>query len=266
MSVPRKARSWRQCLADDYEEEYGPLPNPVATFGSELVTAPSTPVLSSSIAKPDPPFISQLHDSIERIRPLSSPKRLQHVSRSDWRQDFSSSDSDEPDAAPWSLHAYAARLFDKASRKHALDGERMDGKPKARYTAKRPREQESMSTPPPNKLLRCDNNGQARAKQGLDRQRANYPPRSKICTHQSIRRQQLHSPPQTSSPTPPDNPDLTARQANVSTDRTTVLVVETSSSAESSTPPTRRRKHDLQQIRPHAPAASGPLESEMPPG
>ncbi|KAH7230273.1 hypothetical protein B0J15DRAFT_473152 [Fusarium solani] len=127
MNVPRKSRSWRQSLADDFEEEYGLLPDPVATFGSELVTAPPTPVLSSSIAGPDPLFIIQLHELIERV----GLRDQTHLELSQ-----GSSDSDEPDAAPCSLQAYATRLFERASRKRDQDGGLIDGMGDLRRPAK----------------------------------------------------------------------------------------------------------------------------------
>ncbi|KAH6982334.1 hypothetical protein BKA56DRAFT_656737 [Ilyonectria sp. MPI-CAGE-AT-0026] len=153
MGVPRKARSWRQCLADDYEEEYGPLPDPVATFGSELATAPPTPVLSSSIAEPDPLFINQLHDGIERIATSSSPTCLRTSSRV-WPHD-SSSDSDEPDAAPWSLQAYAARLSERALESPATDGEAIHSKSRRQQSDCA---NKILITPSP-KRTRCDSNG-----------------------------------------------------------------------------------------------------------
>ncbi|KAF4445475.1 hypothetical protein F53441_10791 [Fusarium austroafricanum] len=41
----QRKRGWRQCLADSYEKQYGPLDDPVLTFGAKLVTFPSTPTL-----------------------------------------------------------------------------------------------------------------------------------------------------------------------------------------------------------------------------
>ncbi|KAI9155686.1 hypothetical protein HJFPF1_08275 [Paramyrothecium foliicola] len=109
--------SWRKCLADGYEAEHGPLPDPVATSGSELVTAPPTPVLSSSIAGPDASFIEQLQSRLSLLRdsrlPESvavKPEPVTHESSSHLA-DLSSSDTDDGDDRPWSLKAYASFLF-----------------------------------------------------------------------------------------------------------------------------------------------------------
>ncbi|KAF5020275.1 hypothetical protein F66182_7709 [Fusarium sp. NRRL 66182] len=114
MSPSDKIRSWRKCLADIYEKENGPLQDPVPTFGAALVTAPPSPVLSSSIAGPDPVFLEQLHHSISAIGPCSYPKCLR-MSHPVYDPEDSESDSDEGDAAPWSSHSYTSRLLKKAS-------------------------------------------------------------------------------------------------------------------------------------------------------
>ncbi|KAK4072821.1 hypothetical protein Purlil1_13243 [Purpureocillium lilacinum] len=56
-----RARTWRQSLADHLEKEHGPLPDLVATLGSNLITASPTPTVSSSIAGPDQDFVCKLH-------------------------------------------------------------------------------------------------------------------------------------------------------------------------------------------------------------
>ncbi|WAO91283.1 Hypothetical protein NCS54_00874800 [Fusarium falciforme] len=86
MNVPRKSRSWRQSLADDFEEEYGPLPDPVATFGSELVTAPPTP--ASRLASPVPircssvSFMSALSALVCEIQPTLNCRKAPAIQTS----------------------------------------------------------------------------------------------------------------------------------------------------------------------------------------
>ncbi|KAJ3455992.1 hypothetical protein MRS44_017474 [Fusarium solani] len=197
-----------QSLADDFEEEYGLLPDPVATFGSELVTAPPTPVLSSSIAGPDPLFIIQLHELIERV----GLRDQTHLELSQ-----GSSDSDEPDAAPWSLQAYATRLFERASRKRDQDGGLIDGMGDLRRPAKRQRERDAAATPTLGKRARHDQNGE----RILGRERAIYSARPKRRKSRSSRPQQLHSPVHTDSSTSPDGQISIMWSANTSADRPT---------------------------------------------
>ncbi|KAH6986687.1 hypothetical protein EDB80DRAFT_874723 [Ilyonectria destructans] len=266
MGRPRKARSWRQCLADDFEVAYGPLPDPVATFGSELVTAPPTPVLSSSIAEPDPLFISRLQQSIECIADSSCPKCLQNPSRLDCPQD-SSSDSDEPDAAPWSLQAYATRLFERASRNAIKSEEPATSKP--RRPAKRLREQDSMARAPPRKRPRRDQNGPAKSEHDSMQERSILPARPERRTRRSTQRQHPHSPPQTSSPTPPASPVFAVWQAGSPPEHSTTQKthpVSTPPSTESPTPPVDSPPYRPRLTRVRFRCASGPTEAEMPPG
>ncbi|UZP38316.1 hypothetical protein NXS19_006132 [Fusarium pseudograminearum] len=104
MSSPTIARTWRKRLADLYEQDCGPLPDPVPTFGADLITAPSTPVLSASMAKPDPDFLKKLDQGITVALATLSP---------DYDNDFNSS-SDDEDCAPWSPRAHAALFFEMA--------------------------------------------------------------------------------------------------------------------------------------------------------
>ncbi|QPC70476.1 hypothetical protein HYE68_001228 [Fusarium pseudograminearum] len=123
MPSPTIARTWRKCLADLYEQDCGvcfafiripfeanksllqPLPDPVPTFGADLITAPSTPVLSASMAKPDPDFLKKLDQGITVALATLSP---------DYDSDFDSS-SDDEDCAPWSPRAHAAWCFKMAA-------------------------------------------------------------------------------------------------------------------------------------------------------
>lgn len=192
-----------------------PLPDPVATFGAELVTAPSTPVLSSSMADPDPLFISKLHERIENIASLSPSRRLRRPILFDLSP-LSSSDSDEPDVAPWSLRDYAAKLFERAARKQNQDGGPIDGTADLRRPAKRQREQDATATATSNKRARHKKNGE----QILERERAIDPVNSKRRRKTRLSRpQQLHSPAQTDLSNSPDDQISTMSPANTSANR-----------------------------------------------
>ncbi|KAH7308998.1 hypothetical protein B0I35DRAFT_441160 [Stachybotrys elegans] len=130
MAVYGRPESWRKFLADGYEKRHGPLPDPVATNGSELVTAPPTPILSSSIAGPDPLFVQQLQEKLSKWQ----DRNLQESDSTPWQpgtrqfsyfSDFSSSDSEE-DARhrPWSFEAYARWLL--AGRKGEIEDYEID--------------------------------------------------------------------------------------------------------------------------------------------
>ncbi|RSL86487.1 hypothetical protein CDV31_016392 [Fusarium ambrosium] len=204
-------------ISTDILTNTGPLADPVATSGSKLVTAPPTPVLSSSIAGPDPLFIDQLNDHIEKIGASCLPKCLQDPSRRARSEDLSS-DSDEADAAPWTLKEFAIKVFRRAPKKQVMDKAPFDRKRKLG-------QQESRLTPRPVKHPRRVKNGLARPGQILTQERSESPPMPKIRTNRPIQGQQLHSPPQTNPPTPPSGP------------------IPTPSSDESSTPPTHRQHY-----------------------
>ncbi|KAF9783590.1 hypothetical protein IL306_009161 [Fusarium sp. DS 682] len=92
----QRKRGWRQCLADSYEKQYGPLDDPVPTFGAKLVTFPSTPTLPMCFAGPDPEFLEQLDQSLYAIAPNPVPKCLQGLR-------FFDPEYEEPDPAPISM-------------------------------------------------------------------------------------------------------------------------------------------------------------------
>ncbi|EXM13914.1 hypothetical protein FoTM2_014743 [Fusarium oxysporum f. sp. vasinfectum] len=96
MSPGQRKRGWRQCLADSYEKQYGPLDDPVPTFGAKLVTFPSTPTLPMCLAGPDPDFLEQLDRLLYAIGPNSVPKCLQRQRFSE-PLDEESSDDDTDD-------------------------------------------------------------------------------------------------------------------------------------------------------------------------
>ncbi|KAG7408826.1 hypothetical protein Forpe1208_v012517 [Fusarium oxysporum f. sp. rapae] len=96
MSPGQRKRGWRQCLADSYEKQYGPLDDPVPTFGAKLVTFPSTPTLPMCLAGPDPDFLEQLDRLLCAIGPNSVPKCLQRLRFSE-PLDEESSDDDTDD-------------------------------------------------------------------------------------------------------------------------------------------------------------------------
>ncbi|EXA28970.1 hypothetical protein FOVG_19460 [Fusarium oxysporum f. sp. pisi HDV247] len=77
MSSGQRKRGWRQCLADSYEKQYGPLDDPVPTFGAKLVTFPSTPTLPMCFTGPDPEFLERLDRRLYAIENDPVPKCLQ---------------------------------------------------------------------------------------------------------------------------------------------------------------------------------------------
>ncbi|CVL12582.1 uncharacterized protein FPRN_15124 [Fusarium proliferatum] len=93
----QRKRGWRQCLADSYEKKYGPLDDPVPTFGAKLVTFPSTPTLPMCFATPDPDFLEELDRLLRAIEPNPVPKCLQRLHFSDPVVEMSCSDNDTDD-------------------------------------------------------------------------------------------------------------------------------------------------------------------------
>ncbi|KAF5023172.1 hypothetical protein F66182_4769 [Fusarium sp. NRRL 66182] len=170
-------RSWRQCLADNYEKHHGvsapitrdeasvfiaqPRDDPLPTFGAKFVTAPPTPVISSDLVGPDPRFIEELERCLGLIGSDSDPR--------DQCDLFSESDSDGEDVAPWSSRDYAVRLF-KRSGMDLREDSKKDAQPH-----KRPR------------------------RETADCSRATINRRSKQTRH-SHKPQDSFSPPQTPSP------------------------------------------------------------------
>ncbi|CZR49567.1 uncharacterized protein FPRO_15926 [Fusarium proliferatum ET1] len=93
----QRKRGWRQCLADSYEKNYGPLDDPVPTFGAKLVTFPSTPTLPMCFATPDPDFLEQLDRLLHAIEPNPVPKCLQRSPFYESAVEMSCSDNDTDD-------------------------------------------------------------------------------------------------------------------------------------------------------------------------
>ncbi|CVL07269.1 uncharacterized protein FMAN_15362 [Fusarium mangiferae] len=93
----QRKRGWRQCLADSYEKKYGPLDDPVPTFGAKLVTFPSTPTLPMCFATPDPDFLEQLDRLLHAIEPNPVPKCLQRSPFYESAVEMSCSDNDTDD-------------------------------------------------------------------------------------------------------------------------------------------------------------------------
>ncbi|KAK1762435.1 hypothetical protein QBC33DRAFT_282571 [Phialemonium atrogriseum] len=60
-------KSWLQLIAEAYEKEHGPLPDPVSTAGSFLVTAPKTPVASYDMVGFDDEFVAILEEKLNGI-------------------------------------------------------------------------------------------------------------------------------------------------------------------------------------------------------
>ncbi|KAF5700468.1 hypothetical protein FMUND_14326 [Fusarium mundagurra] len=99
----QRKRGWRQCLADSYEKQYGPLDDPVPTFGAKLVTFPSTPTLPMCFAGPDPDFLEQLDQRLYAIEPNPVPKCLQDWHFYEPAVEMSCSDNDTDDEGSESL-------------------------------------------------------------------------------------------------------------------------------------------------------------------
>ncbi|KAF9766551.1 hypothetical protein IL306_001027, partial [Fusarium sp. DS 682] len=121
----QRKRSWRQRLADGYEKQYGPLDDPVPTFGAKLVTAPYTPALPFDIAGPDTEFLERLDQRLHAIAPNPVPRCLQGLRFLDPEEEqdadpiiMSCSDNDTDDEDSQipreSLRDFAIRMFAKA--------------------------------------------------------------------------------------------------------------------------------------------------------
>ncbi|PHH89072.1 hypothetical protein CDD83_6695 [Cordyceps sp. RAO-2017] len=260
MRPPGKVRSWRQSLADDYEEEYGPLPDPIPSFGAELVTAPSTPVLSSSIAGPDALFVSQLQQGLGC---LEDPPRLKclHRPAASWDGlQFSSSDTDDPDVAPWSLQEYAAKLFARASRKAAMGGERM--RSRAMHQAKQVRDEESSTKRASlRKRRRCDQDDST-----VPDKRLKVPVTPNAGMHRTMLRRSLRDRDKMS----PVGPDFAAWETpsppDQSTTQSTCPLSTPPSSIESQSPPVDSPVSRLRSTRVHFHRSARPARGLASPG
>ncbi|GKU10714.1 hypothetical protein FLAG1_11577 [Fusarium langsethiae] len=232
MSPGQRKRGWRQCLADSYEKQYGPLDDPVPTFGAKLVTFPSTPTLPMCLAGPDPDFLEQLDRLLCAIESNPVPKCLERLRFSELLDDESSSDDDTDDEHQQrfrdSMREATVRMYARAG----IDIVAVEAKRRARRLAREERREaraaESNSTksalpsshdyaikPSSNATeadaAGCQAKNQKRKRQTEDeedepRRKVARPsdttsPRPKRRIRPSFKPQSSYSPPQTPSPT-----------------------------------------------------------------
>ncbi|KAG8670721.1 hypothetical protein FPOAC1_003956 [Fusarium poae] len=189
MSSPAIARTWRKLLADLHERESGPLPDPVPTFGADLITAPSTPVLSASIAGPDLDFLEKLDQSINVAFATPIPD-YQNDSES-----YSESSSDDEDCAPWPSQAHAAWFLKMAP------APRITRKDQKRKLPDKREDEHSMQDTQPHKRPR-----RTAKRITISMESKTSFSQSKQQTRSAKEHHPLYSPPQTPSPTAQTSP------------------------------------------------------------
>ncbi|EXK78382.1 hypothetical protein FOQG_16947 [Fusarium oxysporum f. sp. raphani 54005] len=233
MSSGQRKRGWRQCLADSYEKQYGPLDDPVPTFGAKLVTFPSTPTLPMCFATPDPDFLEELDQRLHAIESKPVPKCLQPL-RFDEEPvvELSCSDNDTDDEGSESFRNWMREAAVRVYAKAGIDIVAVEAKRKARRLAREQRREaratelnstesalpssHDHTTKPSSNTTEADNakyhaNNQKRKRQTEDKedephQKIARPsdttsPRPKRRTRPSFKPQSSYSPPQTPSPT-----------------------------------------------------------------
>ncbi|KAF5674702.1 hypothetical protein FDENT_9958 [Fusarium denticulatum] len=135
----QRKRGWRQCLADSYEKNHGPLDDPVPTFGAKLVTFPSTPTLPMCFATPDPDFLEELDRRLCAIEPNPVPKCLQPPLIDEPVVELSCSDNDTDDEGceimRESMRQVRIRIYARAG----IDIVAVDAKRQARRLAREER-------------------------------------------------------------------------------------------------------------------------------
>ncbi|KAL5592678.1 hypothetical protein FOBRF1_013704 [Fusarium oxysporum] len=181
MFPEQRNRGWRQRLADGYEKQYGPLDDPVPTFGTKLVTAPYTPALPFDIAGPDTEFLERLDQRLRVIGPDPVPKCLQGLRFFDPDEEeedaepiiFSDTDSesdDEDSQIPReSLRDFAIRMFAKAgidivAVRAERRRRRRQAREERRKEASAANSNDTKSTPPPS----CDSDIKPFNEAGVD--------------------------------------------------------------------------------------------------
>ncbi|KAG5745411.1 hypothetical protein H9Q69_011670 [Fusarium xylarioides] len=224
----QRKRGWRQCLADSYEKQYGPLEDPVPTFGAKLVTFPSTPTLPMCFAGPDPDFLEELDRRLYAIEPNPVPKCLQGLRFYEPAVEMSCSDNDTDDEGSESLRDSMREAIIRVYAKAGIDYVAVEAKRQARRHAREERRKaraaESNSTKsalpsshdhaiePPSNATEADTAGHQKRKRQIEdeedqpRRKLAKPsdttsPRPKRRTRPSFEPQASYSPPQTPSPT-----------------------------------------------------------------
>ncbi|RKK76697.1 hypothetical protein BFJ68_g18017 [Fusarium oxysporum] len=228
----QRKRGWRQCLADSYEKQYGPLDDPVPTFGAKLVTFPSTPTLPMCFAGPDPDFLEELDRLLSAIEANPVPKCLQGLRFYEPSVEMSCSDNDTDDEGSESFRDSMREVRVRIYARAGIDIVAVEAKRRARRHAREKRLEaraaESNSTKsalpsphdhaikPSSNATKADTAGcqaehQKRKRQTEDeedqpRRKVAKPSdtttaRSKRRTRPSFKPQSSYSPPQTPSPT-----------------------------------------------------------------
>ncbi|KAG7406134.1 hypothetical protein Forpe1208_v013579 [Fusarium oxysporum f. sp. rapae] len=231
MSPGQRKRGWRQCLADSYEKQYGPLDDPVPTFGAKLVTFPSTPTLPMCLAGPDPDFLEELDRLLYAIEPNPVPKCLQRLRFYEPVDEESCSDDDTDDEDNERfrelMREVTVRIYAKAGidivaveagrrRRHAREERREARAAKSNNTKSALPSSHDQALKPSSNAIEADNAGyqakhQKRKHQTEDEEDQ---PRRKVAktkdtttarpkrrTRPSFKPQSSYSPPQTPSPT-----------------------------------------------------------------
>ncbi|KAF5572677.1 hypothetical protein FPCIR_14207 [Fusarium pseudocircinatum] len=233
MSPGQRKRGWRQCLADSYEKQYGPLDDPVPTFGAKLVTFPSTPTLLMCFATPDPDFLEELDRRLCAIEPNPVPKCLQGLRfYEEPAVEMSCSDNDTDDEGSESMREFVREVRVRMYAKAGIDIVAVEAKRQARRLAREERRKAraaesngTKSAPPPthdhatkpsSNATEADTDGYEAKHQKRKRQTEDEEdqPRCKVAkpsdttsarpkrrTRPLFKPQSSYSPPQTPSPT-----------------------------------------------------------------
>ncbi|KAF5973806.1 hypothetical protein FBULB1_8091 [Fusarium bulbicola] len=229
----QRKRGWRQCLADSYEKNHGPLDDPVPTFGAKLVTFPSTPTLPMCFATPDPDFLEELDRRLCAVEAKPVPKCLQPL-RFDEPEpvvELSCSDNDTDDEGSESFRNSMREARIRVYASAGIDTVAVEAKRRARKLAREKRREaratESNNTKctlpsshdhatKPSSTAEADNaeyqaKHQKRKRQTEDggdephrkiaRPSDTTSPRPERLTRPSFKPQASYSPPQTPSPT-----------------------------------------------------------------
>ncbi|KAF5549523.1 hypothetical protein FMEXI_4224 [Fusarium mexicanum] len=228
----QRKRGWRQCLADSYEKNHGPLEDPVPTFGAKLVTFPSTPTLPMCFATPDPDFLEELDRRLCAIEADPVPKCLQPLCFDEPVVELSCSDNDTEDEGCEKMRESMRQAVIRVYASAGIDLVAVEAKREARRLAREKRREaraaESNNTKPAlpsshdhatnpfSNATEADTDGhqakhQKRKRQTEDevdqpRRKVAKPSdtttaRSKRRTRPSFKPQSSYSPPQTPSPT-----------------------------------------------------------------
>ncbi|RBQ80335.1 hypothetical protein FVER14953_20855 [Fusarium verticillioides] len=147
MSSGQRKRGWRQCLADSYEKQYGPLDDPVPTFGAKLVTFPSTPTLPMCFATPDPDFLEELDRRLCAIEAKPVPKCLQPLHFDEPVVELSCSDNDTDDEGSESMRELVREVYVRTYARAGIDIVAVDAKRQARRLAREERRKARAAEP-----------------------------------------------------------------------------------------------------------------------